>query len=561
MLADRARAEAQRAAAAGDHAGAARILAAAAGSVPADAALANSAGNAALKAGLVDQAIIFFGNAATAQPGSAEYAINHAIALGRNQQPRAALAELERVEERARRDDRYCSVRASTARDAHRLDEARRWYDAALALNPTHARARHGRARVAMERAESDAVARYDHALEAAPQDAELWLGKAQALDAAGRFDEAIDLTRALVAQAPQWLDAVRFLAQLSLANGDADFSAPFRQAAQQLPQDPNIPAMHCSVLAGLDRFGEAAEVAAEAARRFPDIEHFGMLEAIHCGEAGDDHRADLLWQKCLVTGPERDLHEARHWLRRGDARRAEQSLDRVLSHDSSNVSAWAFLGIAWRLSGDPRSDWLHEQAGLVQLLPLRDREQVFSRAVEALHHLHDKASLPLNQSLRGGTQTRGGLFVRHEPVFGQLGEAVRATLEYYRATLPPEDAAHPLLRFRNRKWSFAGSWSVRLSGGGDHHASHIHPEGILSSALYCELPDDVEGEDKAGWLEIGRPPANLRLDLPPLQVIQPRTGHLALFPSTLFHGTRPFAGTRRLTVAFDVNLDQDRRL
>jgi hypothetical protein len=35
--------------------------------------------------------------------------------------------------------------------------------------------------------------------------------------------------------------------------------------------------------------------------------------------------------------------------------------------------------------------------------------------------------------------------------------------------------------------------------------------------------------------------------------MIQPRPGLLALFPSTLFHGTRPFRAGERLTAAFDV--------
>lgn len=93
----------------------------------------------------------------------------------------------------------------------------------------------------------------------------------------------------------------------------------------------------------------------------------------------------------------------------------------------------------------------------------------------------------------------------------------------------------------------------MRLAEGG-FHVSHIHPGGVLSSACYISLPEGLgEGEEKEGWLEIGRPPPELNVDLPPLMTVEPRPGRLVLFPSYAFHGTRPFRAGERLTVAFDV--------
>ena len=92
----------------------------------------------------------------------------------------------------------------------------------------------------------------------------------------------------------------------------------------------------------------------------------------------------------------------------------------------------------------------------------------------------------------------------------------------------------------------------MRLVGSG-FHVNHIHPEGVISSACYIALPELAEQDgDRPGWLELGRPPVELGLDLAPLAAIEPRVGRLALFPSYLFHGTRPFAAGERLTVAFD---------
>jgi hypothetical protein len=156
-----------------------------------------------------------------------------------------------------------------------------------------------------------------------------------------------------------------------------------------------------------------------------------------------------------------------------------------------------------------------------------------------------------------------GILFHRTEAILAELHAAIRATLENYRSGLPRSDETHPLLRHRAVPWQLAGSWSVRLTGGsagtGDYHTAHIHPQGIVSSALYLVVPDAAQDPDaRRGWLEIGRPPPDLRLRLEPLRLIQPQVGHLALFPSTLYHGTTAFESTgkqiaERMTVAFDV--------
>jgi hypothetical protein len=55
------------------------------------------------------------------------------------------------------------------------------------------------------------------------------------------------------------------------------------------------------------------------------------------------------------------------------------------------------------------------------------------------------------------------------------------------------------------------------------------------------------------GWLELGRPPPDLKMDLEPIETIEPEPGYLVLFPSYLYHGTRRFPAGERMSVAFDV--------
>ena len=88
---------------------------------------------------------------------------------------------------------------------------------------------------------------------------------------------------------------------------------------------------------------------------------------------------------------------------------------------------------------------------------------------------------------------------------------------------------------------------------GGGFHVSHVHPEGVLSSACYVAVPDTLDEDRQEGWIELGRPPDDLQLELGPLTAIAPRPGRLVLFPSYLYHGTRAFPAGERMSVAFDI--------
>lgn len=532
-----------------------QILTAATNEHPQEAALHNSAGNMLLKIGDTELAAARFRDAVRLVPASVEYATNLAIAQSAAGRHSDAVAALIPVEPQGRTNAAYCSVRATAERGMHHIAAAAAWYDRALAIEPQRAKALHGRARVAIERGETDALARVDRALSVNQGEADLWLARAQALDVMGDVAGARAIAEQLVDAAPQWDEGLKLLAQLRLAMGEADFASHYGRARERAPDDPSIPIAWANILAGLDFHAEAADVVSQARRRFPNDEQFALLEAIHSGAAGDDDRAEHIYALLGLQTPDRWQQEARHRIRRGEYDCAASLLEKAIASQPNAIFPWALRGIVWRLTGDSRAEWLHAQHGMHRLRPLQDAEKVLPPAIELLHRLHDNSPMPLGQSLRGGSQTRGLLFDRVEPELAALHDAIFATVEQHRREMPPADPTHPILRHRDKPWHISGSWSVRLSGGGDHHTAHIHPQGVISSALYCLLPS-MRGEDpQAGWLELGRPPPDLRLDLGPIATIAPEEGHLALFPSTLYHGTRPFAGDRRMTVAFDVSL------
>lgn len=509
-----------------------------------------SAGNISLRGGQFDDAIASFERAVLLSPLPAvEPSINLAIALNRAGRPAAALGVLAQVADAGCRIPRYCSTRAGIERSAGNLAAAQRWYDACLALEPRHARARAGRARIALERSADDAVDRYERALEVEPGDPESWLGKALALEAQGRRDEARALAGQLLAQAPHWLDALRLMAQIRIAEGEEDFTRDYREAWAHRPGNQAIAIEWADTLSGLGRNEEALAVSESALARYGDQSPFALITAIHAGLAGQHERAETLWSTLPANTPERLLHEGRHRIRRKQPDRAAALLEELVTLVPDNVAGWALLDVAWRILGNSRHQWLHGQEGLVAFRPLEGADDLIERIEPVLDSLHDVSSIPLGQSVRGGSQTRGGLFDRDNSTLSELEAAIRRTLDTHRKGLPPHDSGHPLLRHRKAPWTIKGSWSVRLGAGQGAHVGHIHTEGVLSSALYIRLPDAENG----GELEIGRPAADLETGLPPLTTLTPKRGWLALFPSTLYHGTTPFAAGSRMTLAFDV--------
>ncbi len=549
------RAQALARAAQGDDAGAAQMFARAVAAFPRDAALANSAGNFHAGAGRPDVALALFERALAVMPQFGEAAINRAVVLTRLGRGGEAAAALRRGEAALAALPRYWTTRAAAEVADDDLAAAAASYDRALAREPGNARALHGRARTALDRGEGDAVARYERALAAHPGDPQLLLGLAQAIDAAGDPAGAMRISGALAAQLPGWVEGLELHARLRWAAGDRDGFCDHYRAGQ----DDAAPwQSQAAMLAGVDRHTAAAEVLARARRAVGDTPGLALAEAVYRGEAGDVAGAAAIFDRAIPATPEWLLSEGRHRLRTGDPASAERLLADAIAAAPGDIAAWSLRDLCWRLLGDPRHAWLHGQPGLIREIELDLSPHELAAAQALLDTLHDRAAMPVGQSVKDGSQTRGALFQRPEPAIATIAASLRRAVERYRDGLPAADAGHPLLRTREAAWRISGSWSIRLSGVG-HHAAHIHPLGIVSSAAYFRVPAAVEDGERSGWLELGRPPATLGVGLPPLAMVKPRVGWCALFPSTLYHGTRPIASGRRMTVAVDVTVARDR--
>jgi Tfp pilus assembly protein PilF len=442
--------------------------------------------------------------------------------------------------------------RALALEAQQRFDDARQAFDAALRLDPTSQSCVEGRARIAIRLREESAADHCARALAFRDDDPELQAEMIR-IAAAEIGIAAIPLLETFLDRHPDDAAAHELMANLLAQAGAGEaFTNRFHAALSKFPGNKPLLMSYWWTLSRSRRFTQALESMDENRSLFEGDRDFAMLEigiASHCGEID---RAGILL-KAQDHRPDAELARGLNLLQTARPDEAAALLEHVVDLEPDNFEAWSLLELAWRITGNHRHNWLIGEPPLFGASQLDLTSAQLDDVAAMLRTMHDAKGQPIGQSVRGGTQTSGQLFERSSPEMTLLTDALASIIRRVFAELPPADPRHPLLKYRNSGIAFGPSWSVRFVGSG-HHAAHFHPGGILSSACYIVVPEkDADSDPQAGWLELGRPPVELGLDLPPLVTFEPKPGRLVLFPSFLFHGTRPFSGGERLSVAFDL--------
>ena len=443
-------------------------------------------------------------------------------------------------------------ARALALESEQKFDQARDALDTALRLDPQSQSCAEARARVALQLKEVGAAEHCQRALAFHGGHPERQLRMIETV-AVELGSAAIPLLEDYIEKHPTNVAAHDQLAELQAQAGAGEqFVNGYLSALRRHPDCKPLLMSYWKNLSRSGRLLETLQSMDSKQNLFEGDREFSLLQVHVANRGGFADRAGRLLES-LDTHPDAELARGQHRLQTGRPDEAARLLEEVAIAQPDNQMAWALLELAWRITGNPAHHWLAGQRGLYGAIELELGSNQLAAIAAMLRTLHGARSHPLGQSVRGGTQTRGELLMRAEPEILLLTQALTTAIQTFLVNLPSPDPRHPLLRHTNRELAFGPSWSVRLSGGG-YHTAHFHPGGIISSACYISLPDEVaNGPEKPGWLEIGRPPAELGLDLPPLATFQPTAGRLVLFPSFMFHGTRPFAGGERLTVAFDL--------
>lgn len=463
-----------------------------------------------------------------------------------------ALGLLEQAVREHPNDARLWQVLGLAHRKREDMAPAVRAFERAAALAPADALIAHSLARSNLE-AGLPATELFQRAHALAPTDASVIQGLAAARFADGAIDRAIAGLDEQLARHPGWIAGHETICRLRWMAGErAHFTRSFDRALTVAPRETAIWTALIGTLLTAERRDAVDRALAAARKAAGQNPGFDALDATVAAEHGETDRADALF---AALAPMKHITLAvryvRHLLRTNRTEQAAALAEGRVDEDGGHLM-WPYLSIAWRLLGDPRAEWLEGDPALIGVYDIGDAVGSLDGLAAVLRGLHIAKHQPLDQSVRGGTQTDGPLFARVEPEIRRLRAAIVDAVERYVAQLPAPDARHPLLAPPRTRIRFSGSWSVRLQDTG-FHADHVHPAGWISSAFYVALPQAaMGGGTNAGWLTLGAS-AELMPDLPPFRLIEPKPGRLVLFPSVMWHGTRPFPAGERLTVAFDV--------
>ncbi len=473
-----------------------------------------------------------------------------ALGLGLAGQAAALLAAMARA---APADADLALLHGVALRQVQRLPEALGVFEAAQAAGAADPALLQG---IAQTRYEAGLPAA-DHlaaALAAQPGNADLLRLRAAALAAEGDIPGAEALLEAELARNPGWLDGHKALSVLRWTVGDQSrFAESYAAGAQAQPANDQLWLGWSRALIQARDWAGAGEVLdrAEAALgRSPALATTRLLVA---SESGDTAATERLLGECAgLRGETIDLIRLRHYLRQRRLKEAQDvALPQLITPSASLF--WPYLSLVWRMAGDARREWIDRPDQFIRPLPVDLSASELAELAEVLRGLHVMERPYIEQSVRGGTQTDRSVIQRHEPIIRLAKARWLSALRDYVDGLPPFEQGHPLLGQPRGELLVEGSWSVRLLRQG-YNVPHNHPVGWISTAFYVSLPDESQmGPQPSGHITFGTPPEDLGLDLAAYATIASQPGLCAVFPSTMWHRTMPFADGERLVMALDL--------
>lgn len=386
----------------------------------------------------------------------------------------------------------------------------------------------------------------------------------ARALFDAGRFDEAIAAFRSVLTLQPDHPAAHASLAELLwMRTGDLVQATATLDAALQ--QRPGQDVLRISKASLLSAAGQPERAIAELEL---GLSGAAGASALHLAAAKtaigiQPHIALNHARRALASAPRDPVAlgiYADTLLANGDACKAAIVAGQLYRHDPTDNHALAVLATAWRQLDDARYRDLYDYARFIQCTPIDVPEgwsnlgDYLRDLAACLHRSHGFTTHPVHQSVRHGTQVDHRMDARQDHPIRAFAQAIDGPVRRYLAALGKGN--DPLRRRQTGDYRLSGLWSVRVGPGGNH-LSHYHGKGWLSSACYIQLPPSMDNPvEGGGWLTFGEPAVSGPDRLEAEYFLRPQPGLLVLFPSWMWHGTRPFTGgaeDRRLTMAFDV--------
>ncbi len=471
---------------------------------------------------------------------------------------------LRRALELAPGDVAVLTSLGNLCREQELFNSAVDYYQQAISIDPDYVNALHnlGLCYKFLEQPET-AIGYYQRAQALAPKLAEIDLNYGNALFELGRYEDAEVRYKSAVGKAPLLIIAHETLSELYWQLGQHDkIEESYKRAMKAEPDHPGLRLSLIRLLMAVGEFDSAKLLAQDSLERCPGPELYQAQGKLFANELDYPRARDCL-EKSLSLAfsleAAQDLSKAHILERNYD--QALELLTAAQQRVPDDQLSWALKGLCWRLSDDPRYQWLidyekHIQAYILPNPPGYSSLEMFLEELEdVLLNMHSTHFSPSQQTLKHGTQTPGRLLHKKHPAI-QLYKTILTEVVHEHIDHMPEDDQHPLLRRKSHDFIFAGSWSVKLGSGG-FHVNHVHPQGWISSACYIAMPKQssaTAGQDAC--IKFGESGLGLGEREVIERVIHPRAGQLVLFPSYTWHGTHSFECDQndyRLTAPFDV--------
>jgi tetratricopeptide (TPR) repeat protein len=386
---------------------------------------------------------------------------------------------------------------------------------------------------------------------------------KACLLYEAGKFTEAKTSLCKIISTSPFFIPAHESFAKIEQLTDTTKYNFENFQNAIKLPNAPiELTHSYLKQLFATEQYEEAYQVSKKALKiqSHEDIKHANSIAAYKLGLQAEATSTLHELIKHNPFNPRFAIDYANILLRTDATSSAAKLLEQAVHHNPFNQELWAYLGLAWRILGDPRHDWLNNYEDLVKVYELptppgyKDSESFFDSMNLYLSDLHNqKGDQPLDQSVKGGQQTNGHLLSIQDDLIISLRGSIEQRIKDY-LKLIPDDSKHPLSQQKGKFFKLNGSWSVQLGTNG-FHSNHIHPDGWISGPSYIALDENISPNDptKSGWLKLGETSLGLDNEVVAKEIC-PKAGTIILFPSYMWHGTYPLTKpSKRLTVPCDI--------
>jgi tetratricopeptide (TPR) repeat protein len=386
----------------------------------------------------------------------------------------------------------------------------------------------------------------------------DLALQYARSLYAEGRKKDAEAIAEAGVQQWPQVAALHGALSRMRWLAGEGENCVAFNEAA--IRQRPNDLALRLACADALHRGGhnqKALRVLDDALRFAPDTPALLNAMGVVMDELDRPRDALKLLRRAAEVAPSRAAQRnlLSTLLRAGqpdEVLRIVQDLRAEQPHEQYLI---ACATTAMRMLEHPEYRLWCDYERMVRTYEIAPPQgffttQAFNAGLAALLRSQHKTNAhPLDQHIPHGSQTGRSLLGLDEPVIKHFLSAMDVAGRDYVSRLSNND---PVGARRSKHSRYSGLWSVRLTDGG-YQPNHVHDHGWISSAYFVSImPAERQKDSRAGWLKFGEPnraPSNCG----PEKFVEPQPGLLVLFPSYMWHGTVPFEGAERLSMAFDV--------